>query len=283
MTSLIERKPLVSLASLLLLNLLLLSVQVQTEDGRLLIRSWSLLVFSPIASGVHFATRTTTDAVNRYAFLYSAEEENRLLREENMKLKVILAQLQGVQSLLLHRADPQQLQQQFAFGTLPAPVIWKSPPFYAHRLVIDGGSRQGVRKDGAVITPEGIVGRVWTTTPFTAEVELITNAGAAAGGMLKDTRLQGVVQGDGSRQLRWDFIPNYEAVEVGEIVYTSGTDRIYPKGFPIGRVVKSIRGSMIYREIWVEPFVDYLRLEDVLVVSRQSRELALETKGTEVE
>ncbi len=268
MISLNGRKPIVFLGAMLLLNLSLLSVQVQTEEGRLLIRSWSLLVFSPIASGVHFLTSRTTDALDQYALLYSAEAENRRLRAENMRLKVMLTQLQGVESLLSHRSDSHHLQEQFVFDTFLAPIIWKSPPFYAHRLVIDAGTYQAVSRDEAVITADGIVGRIWTTTPFTAEVELITNSGAAAGGMLKDSRLQGVIQGDGSRLLRWDFIPNYESVAVGDVVYTSGDDRIYPKGLPIGRVVRSNRGSMIYRDIWVEPFVDYLRLEEILVVSR---------------
>jgi len=89
--------------------------------------------------------------------------------------------------------------------------------------------------------------------------------------MLQDSRLQGVVQGDGSVTLKWNFIPNYESVEVGDIVYTSGTDRLYPKGFPIGTVVQSRKGGTVYREIQVEPFVDYLRLEEIMVVRGHSR------------
>ncbi len=100
---------------------------------------------------------------------------------------------------------------------------------------------------------------------------MITNDSAAAGAMLEDSRLQGVIQGDGSLTMTWNFIPNYESVEVGDIVYTSGTDRLYPKGFPIGRVVKSRKGVTVYRDIQVEPFVDYLRLEEIMVVRDHSR------------
>lgn len=266
MIVLLQRKPFILLAILLLANLLLLSVQVRNQRGRLLIRSWSLLVFTPIASTVHLLTEGVTDAVMQYALLYRAQKENLQLRAENARLGVELAQLRGIQASLLHRKNNGLLQGQFLFDTFLAPVIWKSPPFYAHRLVINGGTRQGVRKDDAVIVPEGIVGRVWTTTPFTAEVELITNDGAAAGAMLEDSRLQGVIQGDGSEILRWNFIPKYESVEVGDIVYTSGTDRMYPKGYPIGKVIKSSKGPAVYRDIHVEPFVDYLRLEEIMVV-----------------
>jgi rod shape-determining protein MreC len=271
MIALLQRKPLAPLAVLLLTNLLLLSVQVRNDEGRLLLRSWSLLLFTPIASTVHFTVDGVTGAVKQYALLYSAQKENVLLREENARLGVEVAQLRGIKSLISHREDGPLLEEQFMFDTFLAPVIWKSPPFYAHRLVINGGSSQGIRKDDAVITPEGIVGRVWATTPFTSEVELITNDSAAAGAMLQDSRLQGVVQGDGSVTLKWNFIPNYESVEVGDIVYTSGTDRLYPKGFPIGRVIQSRKGGTVYREIQVEPFVDYLRLEEIMVVRGNSR------------
>ncbi len=267
MIALLQRKPVIPLAALLLANLMLLSVQVRNPEGRLLIRSWSLLVFTPIASTVYLIIDGASDVVMRYALLYRAQEENEELRAKNDRLGVELAQLRGVEALLSNRVATGSLPKgQFLFDTYLAPVIWKSAPFYAHRLVVNGGTRQGVRKDDAVIVPEGIVGRVWTTTPFTSEVELITNDGAAAGAMLADSRLQGVIQGDGSDILRWNFIPNYESVEVGDTVYTSGTDRMYPKGYPVGEVVQSQMGLAVYRDIRVRPFVDYLRLEEIMVV-----------------
>ncbi|MCK5352536.1 rod shape-determining protein MreC [bacterium] len=244
---------------------------MRNAEGRLLLRSGSLLLFTPIASTVHFMVDGVTGAVKRYALLYGAQKENILLREENARLGVELAQLRGIKSLVSRREEGPMLEEQFLFDTFLAPVIWRSPPFYAHRLVINAGSLKGIRKDDAVITPQGIVGRVWATTPFTSEVELITNDSAAAGAMLEDSRLQGVIQGDGSLTMTWNFIPNYESVEVGDIVYTSGTDRLYPKGFPIGRVVRSRKGGTVYRDIQVEPFVDYLRLEEIMVVRGHSR------------
>ena len=244
MISLREQKPAVFLGAVLLLNLLLLSVQVQTSDGRLLIRAWGLMIFAPFATGVHLVTKPIVGA--------------------------LLPRLQGIEFQSWYKKDPLQVQEQFAFNTFWASVVWKSPPFYAHRLVINAGGEQGIRRDTAIINADGIVGRVWSTTDSAAEVELITNFGAAAGGMLKDSRLQGVVQGDGTRLLRWNFIPNYELVVEGDVVYTSGHDQIYPKGLPIGKVVKSTKGAVIYRDIWVEPFVDYLRLEEILVVSDQN-------------
>jgi rod shape-determining protein MreC len=259
-------RPRLTLTCLLLLNLLLLSVQVRSEEGRLLIRSWSLWVFSPVAASLQLATTGIRDGARRYFFLYHSERENQVLKAENERLKVELHQLRGLRDVTRRMEDYRLLQEQYLFETTMAGVIWKSAPFYSHRVFINAGTRQGVARNTAVIAAEGIVGRVWASTPLSAEVELITNAGAAAGGVLGNTGLEGVVQGDGSTVLSWNYVPNFESVSVGDIVYTSGSDQIYPKGLPIGRVVSSRKGPMTYREIELEAFVDYSRLEEVMVV-----------------
>lgn len=262
------RRPIVALILLIALNITLLSVQIRNESGRTLLRSWSLAVFTPMAWGIHSLTGGLAKGLSRYVFLYRAAEERTQLLEENGRLRLELTKLRNVEQLLARVPEYEVVRQQYSFATRPAAVIWKSPPFHSQRLLINAGTRQGVKIDSAVIVPRGIVGRVIATTPFTSEVELITNAGAGAGGLLADSRLEGIIRGDGSQILSWNYIPSYEKAEVGQAIYTSGTDRIYPKGIPIGRIVISAKGKKIHREIRVKPNVDYLRLEEVLIVTR---------------
>jgi rod shape-determining protein MreC len=151
-----------------------------------------------------------------------------------------------------------------------ASVIWRNAPLYSHHILINAGTNDGVSKDAAVIAPEGVVGRVVVVTPFDAEVELLTDQTAAAGAFLFHSRLQGIVQGTGTKQLRLNFIPSSEPVTDGELVYTSGTDRVYPKGLPIGTVV-STKTEGIYQQILLESEVDFQRLEEVMVVLREDR------------
>ena len=263
----LERRPLVFFITILVLNIALLSIQVRSEQGRSLLFKWSLFFVTPVASAMHFVTDTGEKALSRYVFLRGAEGENLQLRAENAALKVEVEQLRAMQSMATRSAHYSLLRQQYSFGTLLAGVIWKSPSFYSDHFGINAGTNVGLRKDAAVLSPEGIVGRVVTVEPFGAEVEPITDMGSAIGGVLSRSRLQGVLQGDGSELLEWRLIPNHEKVEIGEVVYTSGADRIYPKGLPIGLIVKSERGEMVYRDIRVRPFVDYSRLEEVMVVT----------------
>jgi rod shape-determining protein MreC len=265
----ILRKPLSALLVLVILNFALLSVQIRNQSGRSLFRSWSLFVFTPVAWTVHSLTGGAAQVLERYVLLYGAAHENRKLREENSQLRLELTQLRNLEQLSLRVAGYELVRERAAFSTLPASIIWKSPPFHSQSLFINAGSRHGVLKDSAVIVPRGVVGRVIALTPFTAEVELITNPGAAAGGMLAESRLEGIIRGSGGSLLNWNYIPSYENADVGHVIYTSGTDRIYPKGIPLGRIVRSIKGNRIYREIQIEPLVDFMRLQEVLVVVAQ--------------
>ncbi len=260
-----ERKSLHLVIVAIVLHLVLISAQVRNPDGQTLLRTLGVAVISPLALAVSAVADSVGGALNRYVILFGVQERNEELEAEIGSLRLENAQLKSVQSMLGRSAELQILARQYLFETTTATIIWKTAPFFSHRLVINVGTRHGVKRNLAVIGLSGIVGRVVATTPVSSEVELVTNRGASAGAMLADSRLQGVLQGDGSDLLEWNFIPNHEPVDVGELVYTSGADRIYPKGIPVGRIVSSEKGEMIYRNIKVEPFVDFSKIEEILV------------------
>ncbi len=260
-----ERKSLHLVIVAIVLHVVLISAQVRNPDGQTLLRTLGVAVISPLALAVSAVADSVEGALNRYVILFGVQERNEELEAEIGSLRLENAQLKSVQSMLGRSAELQILARQYLFETTTATIIWKTAPFFSHRLVINVGTRHGVKRNLAVIGLSGIVGRVVATTPVSSEVELVTNRGASAGAMLADSRLQGVLQGDGSDLLEWNFIPNHEPVDVAELVYTSGADRIYPKGIPVGRIVSSEKGEMIYRNIKVEPFVDFLKIEEILV------------------
>jgi rod shape-determining protein MreC len=260
-----RRTPLLPFALLVLLHILLISIQVRSPEGRTLLHSAGVLALTPLAASADFVADSTGSLLSRYVFLIRTEEENQRLRAELARLKVENATLEGMRAMVERSRAHDLLRQQYEFDTLSVGIIWKSPPFFANRVIINAGSLAGARKDAAVITPDGAVGRIFAITPFSSEVELLTNPNAAAGVVIGDSGLQGVAQGSGAGLLQVNFIPNTEAVEAGALVFTSGADRIYPKSIPIGRVVMSERG-IVYREILVQPAVDFSRVQEVLVV-----------------
>ena len=94
---------------------------------------------------------------------------------------------------------------------------------------------------------------------------MLIDRNAAAGALIERTRAQGIVVGIGDA-LRMDYVPGTADVKQGDLVVTSGIDRIYPKGFVIGTVESVNRGPGTYHDITIRPAVDFSRLEEVLVV-----------------
>lgn len=271
MTSFAQRRPLVWLALLLGFNLTLLSIQARNDEGQILIRGWALAVVTPVVYVVTGVSGWVGDSVNTFFRLYRAEKENEALRREIARLRIESYRLSGLSSLWLRSRELSRLREAYDFETVPARVIGRSAPFFQERMLINVGNREDIRRDSAILHADGVIGRVVSSNLFSAEVEVITNAGAALGGIVEGSRLQGVIKGDGSELLTLDFIPNSEEIPVGAVVRSSGWDRIYPAGLPVGTVVSSQRGAMVYRDIRVKPFVDPSQVEEVLAVRRSEK------------
>jgi rod shape-determining protein MreC len=149
--------------------------------------------------------------------------------------------------------------------TLAARVIGTGAGAGSKVVFVDRGSRSAVEKGMAVVTPDGIVGKVIGAFPVSSEVVLITDSSFAAGVISQKNRVHGVLRGQGSSTCRIDGVQNEEKVEVGEWFYTSGDDRVFPKGMPAGQV-KVVRPGSPFQEIFVDPSGVQNGLEEVLIV-----------------
>jgi rod shape-determining protein MreC len=131
-------------------------------------------------------------------------------------------------------------------------------------VFVDRGSVSGVEKGMAVVTPDGIVGKVIAAFPVTSEIILVTDSSFAAGVISQKNRVHGILRGQGSGTCRVDSVQNEEKVEVGEWFYTSGDDRVFPKGMPAGQV-KVVRPGSPFQDIFLDPS-GMQTLEEVLIV-----------------
>ena len=118
----------------------------------------------------------------------------------------------------------------------------------------------------AVLSPEGVVGRVIVPSARAAKVQLLIDRNAAVGALVERTRAQGVVMGTGEESLQLEYVLGTSDMKVGDIVVTSGIDGIYPKGFVIGRIDWSSAPGAPIGEIRIRPAADFTSLEEVLVV-----------------
>jgi rod shape-determining protein MreC len=148
-------------------------------------------------------------------------------------------------------------------------VIGTSGSESSNLLYLDKGTKDGIRSDMPVITPDGIVGKVLTVYDETAQVLMISDPTSGVGATLANSRLKGIVNGTSGGELRLNYIMGDETVRPGEALVTSGGDRVFPKGLPIGTVVNVSMGRNLFLDIKLKPAVDLDRLEEVLIVTEQ--------------
>ena len=136
-------------------------------------------------------------------------------------------------------------------------------------LTIDKGSRNGLRPDMPVITPDGIVGKLRDVFPTTSQVLEINDLTSGAGVILATTRIRAILRGTLTGRVQIGNLTADSRIKPGEQVLTSGGDQVYPRGLPVG-VVQSIAPDpdhQPYTAIAVRPAVDLDRVEEVLVIT----------------
>jgi rod shape-determining protein MreC len=156
-------------------------------------------------------------------------------------------------------------QEQSQMKTVAARVIGNSPGSNGRVVLIDRGTGSGIQPGMAVITPDGIVGKIVSSYPTASNLLLITDPAFAAGVLSQKNRVHGTLKGNGTSGVIVDYVQNEQTVEVGEWFYTAGDDRIFPKGLIAGTVT-AVRPGRSVKEIILNPSGLQNGLEDVLVI-----------------
>lgn len=276
-------KNIMVLSVVLLAQFLGLAVQVRTtaargSDGKgvRLLRYWVVAMMSPPEKVVSHTGSGVRGFWGDYIDL-------RRTREENQALRAQLDQLRLEQAALLQDAKQgQRLQallgfrEKYIYQTVPAQVIGTAGSDQSRILTIDKGSKDGLKRDQPVITPDGIVGKVVEVFPHTSQVLEISDQTSGAGVLLEQTRLRGVLRGNAYGQPQIiDVLPD-DRIKPGEKVITSGGDQIFPRGLAVGTVQKIVSDPERepYIGIVVKPAANLQHLEEVLVVTETSDQLS---------
>jgi rod shape-determining protein MreC len=255
---------LLALVAAQLAQLLLLSFQISRNHNVRLIKLWTEAIFRPFQHSLHTTVGETSRAWGRLHGLWGAESENQKLQAELVSARARIQQLSEEAAETERLRELLDFKTRLPFPTVAAEVIASSPGENSNTISVDKGSNAGLTADLGVITPEGIVGKIIAVFPSTSQVLLITDVSSGAGCTLENSRVQGVLKGEGRNVCRLQYIVKEEPVSPGEAIVTSGLDQIYPKGLPVGRVTNVSRGN-VYNNITVRPTAALERLETVLV------------------
>ena len=269
------RNPLVLLA-IVLAQLLGLAVQVRSpnngKDGQQtrLIRYWVVTAFSPFERVFLSVGHGVSSTWHNYVDLRHVRQQNQQLQSELNRIRMEQSSLavDAREGLRLQKLFG--FQQQYIAKTVAAHIIGTSGTDLSRVLVIDKGSRDGLKTDMPVITPDGVVGKVRDVFPHTAQVLEINDQTSGLGIVLTQTRLRGILRGNAAGQTEIiDILPD-ERIQPGEAVVTSGGDSVYPSGLPVGTVERVVNDPEHnpYVAVLVHPAVNLSRLDDVLVITQ---------------
>jgi rod shape-determining protein MreC len=213
--------------------------------------------------------------------LWSAHNDAERLAEQVQVLQgeVVKLQEQGEENQRLKGLLDLKDRGTFPAGTdfVMARVVAKSPSRWQSWIQIDKGSADGLRLDQAVVgaTPaagaslvgKGLVGQIVEITAHAAKVQLITDSESSVAAKVQGSRAEGMVEGSMSGELTMDYVDRDIMVTPKLVVVTSGFGPIYPADIPIG-IVSNVgeEDVNIYKDIEVQPFVDFRVLEEVMVL-----------------
>jgi rod shape-determining protein MreC len=260
------------LAAAIFFQVVGLAVQIKRhtdEDSTRLIRVWTVSAVTPLEKGIVWLQSGTSGIWHNYFYLRGVRQQNRDLQQqiqqmqlEQVRLRQDAEQARRLQSLL-------GFKEQFINKTVAAQVIGSSGSEQSRLVYIDKGSDEGIKNDMAVITANGVVGKVSNViNGSTSQVLLINDQNSGVGTILEQSRLQGVLKGKASGQLVLDKIMSEEEVKMGDRVLTSGGDQIFPKGLPVGTVSDIHRGSE-FLQVTIRPAAELNHLEEVLVITQK--------------
>ncbi len=234
-----------------------------------LLRYWASGALAPME-------RLTQGFAHGIGGIWSNYIDLRHTRQQDEALKLQIAQLRLEQAAFAedaiqgHRLQALlEFQQHYVAKTIAAQVIGTSGSDLSRLVTLDKGSADGLRPDMAVITPDGIVGKLRDVFPHTAQLLLLNDPTSGAGVLLQTTRIRAVVRGTPTGRLQISNLTADSRIKPGETVLSSGGDLVYPRGLNVG-TIESIAPDpdhQPYTAIVLKPAANLSQLEEVLIIT----------------
>jgi rod shape-determining protein MreC len=278
---LLRYRNLLVLLGILLAQIIGLAVQVrQTGAGRntvdpqdgpgvRLIRLWANALVTPPEQLIHNSKLGAGSFWQNYIDL-------RHVRDQNQELQKTIDRLRLEQAALLEDARQGErlqallnFQQRYIYKTVAAQAIGSSGSDQSHVFYIDKGADYQLRPDMAVITAEGIVGKIRDVFPHSAQVLAVNDQTSGAGVILETTRIRGILRGNAVGQVQVVHVQADNRIQPGERILTAGGDLIFPRGLPVGVVEKVVRDpdNDAQVDVIVKTAAHLDRLDEVLIIT----------------
>lgn len=229
-------------------------------------------VTAPIQSMISLTIDHAARFMQNYIFLINTRRDFSQVVEENRKLlntihnfKEIEAENKRLRALL-------QFQEKVEDRKITAQVIAKDVSSEFRSIRINKGSNAGIQRGMAVVTHEGIVGRILRVTADYSDVITMLDNLSSIDSIVQRSRARGLIEGATDTTCILRYALRTDDIEVGDVIVSSGLDGVYPKGLMLGNVIKVEKKSFgVTQNVEVQPSVDFSKLEEVLVIIKQDQ------------
>jgi rod shape-determining protein MreC len=259
------------------LGLLVFQLALMAYDARdgvtkqRMIRVWAQALISPFQSAASSVGGAGSGFFQYFRDMRNAAAENGQLKKRLESMEAELSQSRANHDENVRLKELLDFKEKSDYQMVTARVIARDPSVWFDTVTINRGSSSGIELNMPVVTPSGIVGRVVTLSPWTAQIMLITDEHSGAGavvGQLGQSNALGSVKGLGQNgMLEMRHVSGLEVVNPGDYVLTTGQDSIYPPGLNVGEVLEVKQGTAtVPQTIYIKPGARLNALEEVAVL-----------------
>ena len=254
------------LVLILFINLILISSQVVLKNRQSLLQAVIANMIAPLQITFQKSSDFVSTELSRYFFLRDIFKKYQLLRKKGIDLKIencfLKKQLRDLNAAKGSRGKFDRF--------ILATVISVDVNFPYGSLMIDQGMRAGLTENDVVLNSDAeLVGKiVKPITAFSAQVRLITSSIGGTGAYIESNMLEGLLKGSDGPDCSFQYLLANKPVLLGDIIFTSGTDLIYPSYLPIGKVIK-IEQDYLTQKISVRPFFVEKSLKKLVILPHE--------------
>jgi rod shape-determining protein MreC len=239
-------------------------------------RSWTpveqlvIEITAPLQKFIRISSETVEKAWLKYLRFVDLQEENTHLKKELDDLRMQNDLYRELASTHARLRELLQFKESIRSPMAAAQVIGRDPTGWFESILIDKGTHKGLGLNMPVVDARGVIGRVVAVSPNYSKVLLIIDQNSAVDCLIQRTREKGILKGLPSQLCRLHYVSRAADVAVGDKIVTSGLDRIYPKGLPVGEVTEVVDTPWeFFKDVRVKPSADFSKLEEVLVLLKE--------------
>lgn len=265
---------LIILVSLALFTIALISRWVGHQKESHQPEGITLEVVASLQNVIAWSAASIEDFWRGYFYLVGAREENRKLHHTLDLARANLTALREADLANRRLKDLLDFKQSLEPPVVAGNVVASNPNAWFKTVVIDKGERGGLRTGQPVVTQNGAVGRVVELAPHYAKVLLLIDYNSSIDAMVQRSRVRGILTGNSTNICRLKYVLKHDDLVEGDVLITSGLGGVFPKGLKLGTVIRVRKMDHgLFLEVDVRPSVNFNKLEEVLIILKEGREL----------